>query len=69
MSTRPHVHVTLREPHPAPPSPNAGVAEVSLDLRVFWPPTTDGIQHALRLLATAYDEAVDRMTTTGGDPS
>lgn len=57
MSARPHVHVVLREEEATLPSPNGTRGEVTVDLRVYWPPTEAGLRHARNLLDDAFYEA------------
>lgn len=41
MGQRESIYKTLRVAAPSPPSPNATVAAITVELRVFYPPGTD----------------------------
>lgn len=61
MGSRPSVYVRRFAKAPAPQEPNRTVDGVSVDLRVFYPPTSEGIDIALASLASAYIEATEEL--------
>lgn len=61
MSSRPSVYVRRFAKAPSPPSPNSTVESVTVDLRVFYPPTSEGVDIALASLASAYIEATEEL--------
>ena len=61
MSSRPSVHVQRFAKARTLPSPNATIEGVTVDLRVFYPPTDEGLSVALAQLAEAYVEATEEL--------
>lgn len=61
MGSRPSVYVRRFAEAPAPPEPNRTKEFVSVDLRVFYPPTSEGVDIALASLASAYIEATEEL--------
>lgn len=61
MGSRPSVYVRRSAKAPTLPSPNATIDSVTVDLRVFYPPTAGGVETALESLASAYAEATQEL--------
>lgn len=64
MSKRTGVHAAYRIPVEKLPSPNSYVAEVSADLRVFFPPNATRVQ-----IERALDMVINRVREQLDDPS
>ena len=61
VCSRPSVYVRRFEKAPSPPPPNTTVEAVTVDLMVFYPPTSEGVEIARASLASAYLEAADEL--------
>jgi len=61
MGSRQSVYVSTFVKAPTPPSPNRTIAGVTVDLRVFYPPTVDGLNIAVEALTNAYIEATEEL--------
>lgn len=69
MSSRPSVYVRKFAEAPTLPSPNATIEGVTVDLRVFYPPTSEGVDIALASLASAYIEATEELQARHRQPA
>jgi hypothetical protein len=65
---RRNVYVSRIIPHETLPSPNATVAAVTTEIRLFFPPTATQAT-LLNELSLAYDEACERVRTEVPDPA
>lgn len=61
MSHRENVYISLKAPAASPDSPNATQAYVTAEVRVFFPPTLEGLAVAEDLFVEATRQAAEKL--------